>query len=370
MWNDSKIRSFKKDYWQQQVYFEKDAINHSYFEEMDTDFLEIVSKQKYANKQIKRKTLLIHNTQLYLYSMQQLQRFFGFIPEWRFDDVMISITDTGNGVGNHKDYYDVFLIQAKGEKKWCVGNPKQTFLAQVGDLLYVPANIYHDGIATTNDSITISVGFRGPSLMEMLSMSLQQLDQLQVLNNESLRYYDPDFSEKNKDSLIPPTLELQPYQLESIQELFQTHVFTPNLMSLWFGQLMTAPKRWAPLFSQGLKKNFENSTLCLKKTQFLKVYLQKEHKLYWNPKYKKMFFLEGNRVYSFVDGSFVIIPYNLVFYSFISQGSPISSTELTKYLNSSGIASFIFFLLKWKILIRKPVLTPSHTIKQQKIPKE
>jgi 50S ribosomal protein L16 3-hydroxylase len=43
---------------------------------------------------------------------------FDFIPRWRFDDVMISYAATGGSVGPHFDYYDVFLLQGTGRRRW------------------------------------------------------------------------------------------------------------------------------------------------------------------------------------------------------------------------------------------------------------
>ena len=46
---------------------------------------------------------------------------FHFIPSWRIDDLMISYSSDGGGVGPHYDNYDVFLVQASGRRQWEVG---------------------------------------------------------------------------------------------------------------------------------------------------------------------------------------------------------------------------------------------------------
>ena len=43
---------------------------------------------------------------------------FRFLPRWRMDDVMISFAATGGSVGAHIDQYDVFLLQAQGQRRW------------------------------------------------------------------------------------------------------------------------------------------------------------------------------------------------------------------------------------------------------------
>jgi 50S ribosomal protein L16 3-hydroxylase len=43
---------------------------------------------------------------------------FRFLPAWRIDDVMISFATPGGSVGPHVDQYDVFLLQAQGQRRW------------------------------------------------------------------------------------------------------------------------------------------------------------------------------------------------------------------------------------------------------------
>ena len=43
------------------------------------------------------------------------------LPAWRVDDVMISYAADGGGVGPHFDSYDVFLLQAHGQRRWRIG---------------------------------------------------------------------------------------------------------------------------------------------------------------------------------------------------------------------------------------------------------
>ena len=48
---------------------------------------------------------------------------FRFIPNWRIDDLMVSFSAPGGGVGPHLDQYDVFIIQGEGKRHWRVGMP-------------------------------------------------------------------------------------------------------------------------------------------------------------------------------------------------------------------------------------------------------
>jgi 50S ribosomal protein L16 3-hydroxylase len=105
---------------------------------------------------------------------------FRFVPDARLDDVMISVATDGGGVGPHFDSYDVFLLQAVGRREWRIGRqrdlalepdlplkilrrfePEATYVLEPGDMLYLPPQVAHDGIAQ-GDCMTISIGFRAP----------------------------------------------------------------------------------------------------------------------------------------------------------------------------------------------------------------
>ena len=51
----------------------------------------------------------------------ELVRPFRVLPDWRLDDLMISYSVPGGGVGPHIDQYDVFIIQGTGRRRWRVG---------------------------------------------------------------------------------------------------------------------------------------------------------------------------------------------------------------------------------------------------------
>src|SRR6185437_2504294 len=63
-------------------------------------------------------TLLVQGVNLHDNAADALLRRFNFIPDARLDDLMISFAGDGGGVGPHFDSYDVFLLQAHGERRW------------------------------------------------------------------------------------------------------------------------------------------------------------------------------------------------------------------------------------------------------------
>ncbi len=117
-----------------------------------------------------------------------LMRPFRALPDWRIDDLMISFSVPGGGVGPHLDQYDVFIIQGTGRRRWRVGEKLQMRqhcphpdLLQVepfeaiideelepGDILYIPPGFPHEGYALEN-AMNYSVGFRAPNSRELIS---------------------------------------------------------------------------------------------------------------------------------------------------------------------------------------------------------
>ena len=155
-------------------------------------------------------TLLVQSVDQWVPAVATLLDRFEFLPRWRLDDIMISVSADGGGVGPHFDYYDVFLIQASGTRDWRIGqhcdeqtplrnNPDLRLLQEfellaehqlrAGDLLYLPAGYAHWGIAHGDNCITISVGFRAPSHRDLM---LGAADQLADGLAENRRYRDSE----------------------------------------------------------------------------------------------------------------------------------------------------------------------------------
>lgn len=116
---------------------------------------------------------------------------FAFIPYARLDDVMVSLAAPGGGVGPHFDSYDVFLLQGQGRRRWKISEqadltlredvplkilkkfvPTNDWVLNPGDMLYLPPQCAHDGIAV-DQCLTFSIGFRAPSAIEITSAGLE-----------------------------------------------------------------------------------------------------------------------------------------------------------------------------------------------------
>ena len=148
-------------------------------------------------------TILVQAVDHYSFDLAELWKKFPFIPQWRRDDIMVSYAPKGGSVGKHFDFYDVFLVQGHGHRRWQLGQmcdestaliPDQPLklLAEMdvhfdevlapGDLLYVPPGLSHYGVAE-DDCLTFSFGFRMPNLSEMIDQVSDKFAENTALKN-------------------------------------------------------------------------------------------------------------------------------------------------------------------------------------------
>ncbi|WP_045476113.1 cupin domain-containing protein [Serpentinimonas barnesii] len=139
-------------------------------------------------------TLLVQGVDLHHDAVHQLLQRFRFVPDARLDDLMISWASEGGGVGPHFDSYDVFLLQASGRRRWRIGRqkdlslqpdkplkilqhfePEQEWVLEPGDMLYLPPQWAHDGVALDGGCMTYSVGFRVPQRGGLAAELVQRL---------------------------------------------------------------------------------------------------------------------------------------------------------------------------------------------------
>lgn len=178
-------------------------------------------------------TILVQAVDQWIPEVAALLTQFEFLPRWRLDDIMISLASDGGGVGPHFDYYDVFLLQAAGQRRWQVGQQcdehsslrpqhdlrllkkfeaKEDYLLQAGDMLYIPAGLAHWGTAVGDDCITVSIGFRAASQRELIQIALEKLA---GVTTEHRRYRD-----------TPAAMDIDPYcindkAVQNVQQLWE-----------------------------------------------------------------------------------------------------------------------------------------------------
>ena len=198
-------------------------------------------------------TLLIQGVDQWIPEASDLLEYFRFIPGWRIDDLMISYATDGGSVGPHYDQYDVFLLQAEGQREWRTGQmcgedtpfmkgPKIRILENFeesdrwvlnpGDMLYLPPALAHWGIAR-GECQTYSIGFRAPALTELAPLVFDD-----VMDNASddQRYADPDLPQQSSTGLIDTAAA------QRLRKLLTDAISDDERLQSIIGRLMTDPK--------------------------------------------------------------------------------------------------------------------------------
>lgn len=199
-----------------------------------------------------RWTLLVQGLDLHLEAAHALLQRFRFVPDARLDDVMVSWASDGGGVGPHFDSYDVFLLQATGQRRWRIGRqkdlslqpdvplkllshfePEQEHLLGPGDMLYLPPRWAHDGVAEGGDCMTVSIGFRAPQRGGLAAELLQRM--ADDSEDETL-YRDPSQAATANPAAIPEGL--REFAREGLQRLLAER----GSLECALGEVMTEPK--------------------------------------------------------------------------------------------------------------------------------
>lgn len=198
-------------------------------------------------------SLLVQDVDKHLPETGRLRDAFRFLPDWRFDDLMVSFAPPGGSVGPHVDAYDVFLVQGLGRRRWQVDPlPRSNrripgtsldlladfhaiheWIAEPGDVLYVPPGAAHHGVAL-DDCITWSVGFRSPLAADVISALAD------TPAARAVRYSDPDIvPEETADGLIDDRAVARFRRLVEDAVLYE-----PGCLRETLGRLLTEPKSW------------------------------------------------------------------------------------------------------------------------------
>ena len=202
----------------------------------------------------KKWTFLVQGVDLHHDGVHALMQQFRFVPDARLDDLMISYATDGGGVGPHFDSYDVFLLQAHGQRRWRIGRQKdlslqpgvplkilqnfeaeEEFVLNPGDMLYLPPKYAHDGIAE-GECMTWSIGFRVPQQGELarellLGFADEAFDGL----GEAL-YRDPNQPAVTSPAAIPAAL------VGFAHQVVAKALKNPDLMNSLLGEYLTEPK--------------------------------------------------------------------------------------------------------------------------------
>lgn len=250
-------------------------------------------------------TLLVNDTDQHLAELKAVMEPFRFIPDWRIDDLMISFAVEGGSVGPHVDEYDVFLIQAQGQRRWQITTQpakpdnflagldlrimrdfeaEQEWVVNPGDMLYLPPNVPHYGVAL-NECMTYSVGFRAPSQAEMLENLVENLledPRLKQRFNDSEREsqaHPGELTAGDMERLIDFVVDALPQDTQALQ--------------LWLGKYLSQPK---------VDNNDTLEPSCLSKAELIKL-INRRATFEKSPGIRFLYFINDDEICLFASGT-------------------------------------------------------------------
>ena len=168
-------------------------------------------------------SLLVTDVEKHIPEFAAFLQPFRFIPDWRIDDLMVSYAPEGASVGAHVDEYDVFLLQGSGVRTWHIdarndvkhpmrqdGDLKilssftasDTWDLSPGDMLYLPPNMAHHGIAKGDECTTWSIGFRAPRLPDLVARVAELISE----EMSSQRYTDGSLKPSQRGEISPESI--------------------------------------------------------------------------------------------------------------------------------------------------------------------
>lgn len=206
-------------------------------------------------------TLLVQDVEKHLPDFRKYCDQADFIPDWRIDDLMVSLAAPGGSVGPHRDNYDVFLCQGTGKREWRIAAETaglrsvasgglallEPFIdaspitATECDVLYLPPGVAHWGIART-ECITYSIGMRAPTSMELRAAiaRLQAMDDIYGAKDDGVFYADADLGIEESD---PGLISVR--ALERARGCFAVAAdLDQHDLAMSFGSLVSEVKAW------------------------------------------------------------------------------------------------------------------------------
>jgi 50S ribosomal protein L16 3-hydroxylase len=199
-------------------------------------------------------TLLVQGVDLHDAQAHALLHGFSFLPAARLDDLMISYATDGGGVGPHFDSYDVFLLQAQGQRRWRIGRQadlalqegvplkilkdfraEEEYVLAPGDMLYLPPRYAHDGVAI-GECQTYSIGFRAPAEADLARELLQRIAEEAAEDAPGRLYRDPRQPATDAPGAIPAALT------QFAREALARALKDPAALDRALGEYLTEPK--------------------------------------------------------------------------------------------------------------------------------
>lgn len=295
-------------------------------------------------------SLLVSDIEKHVPAGRELIDAFRFIPDWRIDDLMISFAPEGASVGAHVDAYDVFLLQLQGTRQWKISESfdptilnntdmrvlknfkaEQDWNLEPGDMLYLPPNVAHHGIAQ-NDCMTASIGFRAPELRSLVSDFGEYLAR-QL--NEDARYSDPELI------LQAHPAEISQATVNKLKKILQDSIKLDNsTVSQWLGEYASDNRSTTQLYENN--QMFASYAEC-------RAQLEQVAQLEHNPMSRFLFSRQPEHATVFVDG--ISYPCSTQFAEILCAHSSIDTDALLNTINDSRDENVLLELCKLQCLL-------------------
>lgn len=311
-------------------------------------------EQDYAQLPQTHWTLLVQGVDRLLAQVQTLLDYFDFIPQWRVDDVMISYAPLHGSVGPHYDNYDVFLLQALGQRKWMLTtqdcfeqnflpdvplrvmktfNIEQEFIVEPGDILYLPPHVAHHGVSLSDHCMTYSFGYRSYQSLEMLNSFCDYLNEHGVI---STLYQDPDWRTIEHTAQLPDAAWLQ------AKKLLLSQLADDQAVKNWFGEFATQ-------LDQKAEEQLPEALEDVDETDFIALLEQNEY-IYRDPTCKMAYRGDNHQdsLQLFINGvSWQVVGVHTELIELVCNHRSIACHTLKQHLQSSE--NTLFLLELWKL---------------------
>lgn len=292
-------------------------------------------------------TLLVQAVDRLVPEVSALREKFRFLPNWRLDDIMISYAVDKGSVGPHTDNYDVFLIQAMGQRRWeysslpldliefedgldlkILKNFKadEMQILEEGDMLYLPPHVAHHGVAV-GECMTYSVGFRAPTQNEMLVSFAQFLMQTE---NPDIFFADDAFVHAERLAKGPGLLF--EHDKGKLRELMIRAIEDDAVFNRWVGGFLTEPRHFhEPVEEISLSE--------------LKAVFSSTHSLHKVEGGRFAYLVADGKVYLSVEGETLVLNSDLEdFARVLCEGETWLSSELLQFSKIQGFGDTMLHL--------------------------
>ena len=112
---------------------------------------------------------------------------------------------------------------------------EQDWILEAGDMLYLPPQIAHWGVAVGDNCMTYSIGFRAPKTQELMLEFLSYL-QDNISDSENALYSDPDLPLQNHPAKIDDLM------VNKVSAMLQKITWDKLTVADFLGQYLTEPK--------------------------------------------------------------------------------------------------------------------------------